>query len=242
MECGVRALRIPSASLEAEMIKARTLLTTLCCLATATVFAFAQQAPAPLNKWEAEIKKFEEADRQQAPVPGAVVFVGSSSIRMWKELAADFPKTKVINRGFGGSQLPDSTHFADRIIIPYQPRMVVLYAGDNDLASGKTPQQVFESYKAFVGRAREKLPNVKIAYISIKPSLARLKLMEQMRATNDSIRGYVAAGKNLIFIDVFTPMLNQEGQPRPELFIKDGLHMNRDGYDIWRKVVAPYLQ
>ena len=228
-------------SVEAEMTRARTLLTALCCLAICAISAFSQQAPAPINKWEAEIKKFEEADRQQAPARGAVVFVGSSSIRMWKDLAKDFPSTKVINRGFGGSELPDSTYFADRIITPYQPRMVVLYAGDNDLAAGKTPQQVFESYQVFVSRVREKLPKVKIAYISIKPSLARLKLMEQMRATNALIRGYAAASKNLMFIDVFTPMLNQEGQPRPELFIKDGLHMNREGYDIWRKVVAPYL-
>jgi lysophospholipase L1-like esterase len=98
---------------------------------------------------------------------------------MWKDLAADFPETKIINRGFGGSQIEDSTYFADRIIVPYQPRMIVLYAGDNDLASGKTPQQVFEAYKAFVSHLRSKLPNAKIAYISIKPSLARLKLMDR---------------------------------------------------------------
>ena len=152
-----------------------------------------------------------------------------------------FP-TKVIKRGFGGSQLADSTYYADRIVIAYQPRMIALYAGDNDLAAGKTPQQVFEDYKAFVSRARTKLPDVKIAYISIKPSLARVKLMEQMRVANELIRGYADKGKNLVFIDVFTPMLNQAGQPRPALFIQDGLHMNREGYDIWRKVIAPYLR
>jgi len=222
------------------MIKRRTSLLSLCLAACAAV-AFSQQAPAPVNKWEAEIKKFEEADRQQAPPRGAVVFVGSSSIRMWKDVAEDFPETKVVNRGFGGSELSDSTYFADRIVLPYQPRMVVLYAGDNDLAAGKSPQQVFEAYKAFVSRVRAKLPDVKIAFISIKPSLARVKLMEQMRTANELIRGYAATGKNLVFIDVFTPMLNAEGQPRPELFIQDGLHMNRKGYDIWRSAVAPYL-
>jgi lysophospholipase L1-like esterase len=211
-------------------------------LAACAAVAFSQQAPAPANKWEAEIKKFEEADRLQAPPRGAVVFVGSSSVRMWKDVAADFPETKVINRGFGGSELSDSTYFADRIIAPYHPRMVVLYAGDNDLAAGKTPQQVFEAYKAFVSRVRAKLPDVKIAFISIKPSLARAKLMEQMRTANELIREYAAKGKNLVFIDVFTPMLNAEGQPRPELFIQDGLHMNRKGYDIWRGAVAPYLR
>jgi lysophospholipase L1-like esterase len=223
------------------MMKLRALLIGLCCLIICAAAVSAQQTPASPNRWEADIKKFEEADRQNPPAKSAVVFVGSSSIRMWKDLAEDFPDTKVINRGFGGSQLADSTYYADRIVIPYQPRMVVLYAGDNDLAAGKTPQQVFEDYKAFVSRVREKLPNAKIAFISIKPSLARVKLMEQMRATNELIRGYAAAGKNLVFIDVFPPMLNQAGQPRPELFIQDGLHMNREGYDIWRKVVAPYL-
>jgi lysophospholipase L1-like esterase len=223
------------------MMKLRALLIGFCCLIICAAAVSAQQTPASPNRWEADIKKFEEADRQNPPAKSAVVFVGSSSIRMWKDLAEDFPDTKVINRGFGGSQLADSTYYADRIVIPYQPRMVVLYAGDNDLAAGKTPQQVFEDYKAFVSRVREKLPNAKIAFISIKPSLARVKLMEQMRATNELIRGYAAAGKNLVFIDVFPPMLNQAGQPRPELFIQDGLHMNREGYDIWRKVVAPYL-
>ena len=223
-------------------VKMRVVLTSLWCLAVCAATAWAQQAPTSPNRWEPDIKKFEEADRQQPPAKGAVLFVGSSSIRMWKDLAADFPDTKVINRGFGGSQLADSTYYADRIVIPYQPRMIVLYAGDNDLAAGKTPQQVFEDYKAFVSRVRAKLPDAKIAYISIKPSLARVKLMEQMRATNELIRGYAAKGKNLVFIDVFTPMLNQAGQPRPELFIQDGLHMNREGYDIWRKVIAPYLR
>ena len=223
------------------MMKLRALLIRFCCLIIYAAAVSAQQTPASPNRWEADIKKFEEEDRQNRPAKSAVVFVGSSSIRMWKDLAEDFPDTKVINRGFGGSQLADSANYADRIVIPYQPRMVVLYAGDNDLAAGKTPQQVFEDYKAFVSRVREKLPNAKIAFISIKPSLARVKLMEQMRATNELIRGYAAAGKNLVFIDVFPPMLNQAGQPRPELFIQDGLHMNREGYDIWRKVVAPYL-
>jgi len=213
----------------------------LCYLAIFAVSAFSQQATAPANKWEPDIRKFEEADRQSAPPKGAVVFVGSSSIRRWTDLASDFPDTKVINRGFGGSELADSTYFADRIVIPYQPRMIVLYAGDNDLAAGKTPQQVFDNYKAFVSHVRGKLPNVKIAFISIKPSLARVKLMDQMRTANSLIREYSAKGKNLVFIDVFTPMLNAEGQPRPEIFIQDGLHTNREGYDIWRKVIAPYL-
>lgn len=218
----------------------RFLLTGL-CLVLAALTGLAQQASAPVNKWEPDIQKFEAADKQAPPAPGAVLFVGSSSIRMWKELAEDFPGVAVLNRGFGGSQLADSTYFADRIVIPYQPRMIVLYAGDNDLNAGKTPQQVFEDYQAFVSRVRAKLPRVKIAFIAIKPSLARLKLMGEIRTTNDLIRNYIAKDKQQVFVDVFTPMLNDAGQPRPELFIKDGLHMNREGYAIWRKVLAPAL-
>lgn len=223
------------------MSKRNTFSQVAFCLAFFTFVVWAQQT-APASKWEAEIRKFEDADRQAPPPKGAVLFIGSSSIRMWKDVATDFPDTKVINRGFGGSEIADSTAFVDRIVAPYQPRLVVLYAGDNDLNSGKTPQQVFAAYQAFVHRVRAKLPKVKIAFISIKPSLARLKLMEQMRATNDLIRGYATKQKNLVFIDVFTPMLNAEGQPRPELFIQDGLHMTREGYDIWRRVIAPYLR
>lgn len=200
------------------------------------------QTPASPARWENDIKAFEAADHEAPPPKGAVLFVGSSSIRMWKELAQDFPDTKVINRGFGGSQIADSTYFADRIVIPHQPRMVVLYTGDNDLAAGKSPQQVFDDYKSFVARVRDKLPKARIAFLSIKPSLARLKLMDQIRETNRLVREFAAAGKGLDYIDVFTPMLNAEGQPRPELFLKDGLHMNREGYAIWTKAAASFLK
>lgn len=197
---------------------------------------------APANQWEAEIRKFEEADRVQPPPRGAVLFVGSSSVRLWQTLAEDFPGVKVINRGFGGSQIDDSTLYADRIVVPYKPRMVVLYAGDNDLAAGKTPQQVFEDYKAFVARVRRDLPKTKIAFISIKPSPSRAALLPKMREANGLIKNYVSRDKGLAYIDVFTPMLDGDGSPRPELFGPDMLHMNREGYRLWKSVVAPYLR
>jgi lysophospholipase L1-like esterase len=193
------------------------------------------------NKWEPEIQQFEDSDKKVPPPRGAVLFVGSSSIRMWKSLAEDFPGIKVINRGFGGSEIADSTYYVDRIVTPYLPGMIVFYAGDNDLSNGKTPQQVLDNYKAFVSRVRIKLPTTEIAFISIKPSPARVSIIDQMRQANALIRTYSSHDKNLLFIDVFTPMLGKDGNPRPELFGPDKLHMNREGYDLWKSVVAPYF-
>src|SRR6266404_3403952 len=193
------------------------------------------------NKWEPEIQQFENSDKKDPPPRGAVLFVGSSSIRMWKSLTEDLPGIKVINRGFGGSQIADSTFYVDRIVTPYRPTMIVFYAGDNDLFDGKTPQQVLEDYKAFVSRVRIKLPSTKIAFISIKPSPARASIVDQMRQANTLIRNYSSNDKRLLFIDVFTPMLGTDGNPRPELFGLDKLHMNRQGYDLWKSVLAPYL-
>jgi len=193
------------------------------------------------NKWEPEIQQFENSDKKDPPPRGAVLFVGSSSIRMWKSLTEDLPGIKVINRGFGGSEIADSTFYVDRIVTPYRPRMIVFYAGDNDLFDGKTPQQVLDDYKAFISRVRLKLPSTKIAFISIKPSPARASIIDRMRQANDLIRTYSSHDKSLLFIDVFTPMLGKDGNPRPELFGVDKLHMNRQGYELWKTVLAPYL-
>ena len=218
-------------------------LTCLVMIFWAVAFtAIGQALQSPENKWETEIKRFEEADRQNPPPKGAVLFVGSSSIRLWQSLGKDFPGIKVINRGFGGSELADSTFYVDRIVIPYRPKMVVLYAGDNDLASGKTPQQVFEDYKAFVERVHQKLPATRIAFISIKPSPARASLLQSMKDANGMIKAYATHARKLIYIDVFTPMLGKDGSPRPELFGPDRLHMNSEGYRLWKTVVAPSIR
>lgn len=222
------------------MNKRRTWLVMIFC---AVAFAPIWQArQSSVNKWETEIKKFEESDRQNPPPKGAVVFIGSSSIRMWQSLGEDFPRIKVINRGFGGSEIADSTYHVDRIVIPHQPKIVVLYAGDNDLASGKTPSQVFEAYKAFVEHVHRKLPTTSIAFISIKPSPARASLLQSMKDANGLIKAYASHDKRLIYIDVFTPMLGKDGSPRPELFGPDKLHMNSEGYDLWKVVVAPHIR
>jgi lysophospholipase L1-like esterase len=203
-------------------------------------FLVAAQTAHDSSQFEPEIKAFEAADRTNPPPKGAVLFVGSSTIRFWKTLAQDFPELKVINRGFGGSHLSDSTFFADRVIIPYQPKTIVLYAGDNDLAAGKTPEQVFADYQAFIQKIRAKLPETRIVYLSIKPSPSRWHLKDQILATNRLISGL--KDERLLFIDTYSPMLNPDGQPRAELFQKDNLHMNAEGYKLWTSLIKPQLK
>lgn len=193
------------------------------------------------TQWNAAIAAFEAADRSTPPPAGAVLFIGSSSIRFWKTLAADFPAVRTINRGFGGSEIADSTFFADRIVAPYHPRAIVMYAGDNDIAAGNRPQQVRDDFAAFVRKARAVDPGVPIAFIAIKPSIARQALLPQIRAANDLVRAYAATQKQVAYLDVFTPMLGQDGQPQAKWFIQDGLHMNRDGYALWTSIVQPWV-
>jgi len=219
----------------------KRILTCLALLLSIAVALGQSQTSSGPEMWEPAIKKFEEADRQHPPEKGGVLFVGSSSIRIWESLAEDFPGVKVLNRGFGGSEIADSTYYAGRIIVPYRPRMIVFYAGDNDLAKGKSPDRVSDDFKEFVGRVRKDLPAVKIAFISIKPSPARWSLVKQMQSANEKIRTYIESQKGLVYIDVFAPML-RDGEVRKELFGQDGLHMNGAGYKLWTSIVRPYLK
>ncbi len=191
--------------------------------------------------WRADIDRLTADDSAHPPPRDAVLFVGSSSIRMWTTLAADFPGVPTINRGFGGSAIADSTYYANRIVTPYHPRVIVMYAGDNDIAEGCTPAQVVAAFKAFVTRVRHALPDVAIAYISIKPSLARRAKWPQMHAANEGIARWVAGQKRLAFVDVASKMLGANGKPRPSLFREDGLHMSPAGYAIWTEALKPVL-
>ncbi len=210
-------------------------------LALASV-AISQETPKlpEADRWETAIKAFEVQDQQSPPASEANVFVGSSSIRMWK-LDASFPKHACVNRGFGGSQLGDSVKYAERIVIAYKPRVVVVYAGDNDLNAGKTAEAVFANYRAFRDKVHTAMPETKIVFVAIKPSPSRWKLREKALDANRLIRDEIAKGKNQIFIDVWMPMLGDDGMPRAELFLKDQLHMNDAGYAIWTKLVEPHL-
>lgn len=200
-------------------------------------------APDPRRyaQWEPEIKAFEAVDRVRRPPTNAVLFIGSSSIRMWKTLADDMKGLPVFNRGFGGSQMSDLVYFADRIVVPYQPREVVVYEGDNDLAGGKTPEQVRDDFAEFIKKVHAALPRTRITFLSIKPSLARWPLVDKMTMANTLIAQLATGDERLEFIDVFTPLLGNDGKPRREYYLPDMLHLNRLGYQIWAAVIRTRL-
>ncbi|VWX56512.1 Lysophospholipase L1 [Burkholderiales bacterium 8X] len=193
-------------------------------------------------RWKNDLAAFANADKQQLPKDGGVLFVGSSTIRMWNSMADDFRDLPVvINRGFGGSTMNDCNLFAKDLVVRYKPRQVLVYAGDNDLAEGRTPMQVLESFAHFASTVRGELPDVRISYISVKPSPSREKLLPQIRATNDMIAAYVRRLPNSEYIDIFTPMIDADGRPRAELFRTDQLHLNAQGYALWKNVIASRL-
>lgn len=192
------------------------------------------------TQWQEAIDQFQTADREHPSETGGVVFVGSSSIRMW-DLKKSFPDENYVNRGFGGSEIADSTYYFDELIGKHQPRLVVFYAGDNDVAAGHSGQQVHEDFRAFVDKLEAELPNAQLVYIAIKPSLARWQLADTMRAANAKIAADCAADDALTFVDVWPVMLGSDGKPRPDIFREDGLHMNDTGYESWTKLLRPLL-
>lgn len=198
--------------------------------------------PVSSPDWIQDMARFAAEDAANPPPAGSVVFTGSSSVRMWETLAADFPGVPVLNRGFGGSQVRDSVHYADQVAVRYRPRQVVIYAGDNDVNAGRTPDQILRDVQAFVSRLRQDLPDVRIGYLAIKPSPSRTEQLGRQQDANRLVREWAATQRGIDFIDVATPMLGADGQPRAELFLADMLHLNADGYALWRGIVAPYLQ
>jgi lysophospholipase L1-like esterase len=210
------------------------------------IVAHSAVSPSPAvaapSRWEPELAKFDAQDRAAPPRLGGVLFVGSSSIRLWATLERDFPGVPVLNRGFGGSEIADAVQLANRIVVPYKPRVIVFYAGDNDLAAEKTPARVLSDFQSFVAIVRRQLPGTLVVFISVKPSIARWNIVDKIRETNQLIRAYARTDDKLIYVDVFSPMLDAAGKPRRELFLEDGLHMTPAGYAIWRDVVAPMIR
>lgn len=190
-----------------------------------------------------EIQAFKQQDSAKFPPKNAILFVGSSSFNFWKDMAGYFPNHTLINRGFGGSSLPDVIRYANDIIYPYQLKQVVIYCGENDLAmdNNATPQIVLDRVKTLVGMIRGKFKNIPIAFVSIKPSPSRAHLMPKMVEANNLVKAYLEKLPKAVYIDVYSKMLQPDGKPRTDIFVNDNLHMNAKGYAIWKQAIEPVL-
>jgi lysophospholipase L1-like esterase len=182
------------------------------------------------TKWEPEIAAFERSDRTTPPPQNALLFIGSSTIRLWTSLQQDFPEQCVINRGFGGSEIADSTHFAERVIFPYHPRMIFLRAGGNDIHAGTSPEQVFSDFKEFVAKIHATLPQTDVVFISLCPSVARWEQAEKEKKLNTMVEEHARNMSRVKYIETYSMSLGPDGKPRPELFREDKLHFNAEGY------------
>lgn len=195
-----------------------------------------------LQKFEKEITLFEQTDKTNPPPKGSIVFTGSSSIRLWSGLNEYFPGKVILNRGFGGSQTDEVVYYADRIISPYKPKQVVIYTGDNDIAAGKSPEKVLADFKTLFNKIRQAAPKATVTFISIKPSPSRKQHLPNINRANALVKDFLAQEKRTSYVDIYQPMLQANGKPKPELFRADSLHMTKAGYDIWARVVKPYLK
>lgn len=209
--------------------------------AVVLIAACAAGAGAQADRWAKEMAAFARQDEAAPAAPGGIVFVGSSSIRLW-DLEASFPGLPVLNRGFGGSEISDSVAHVDRLVLRHRPRTVVFYAGDNDIAAGKTPEAVAADFRTFAGKVFETLPRTRIAFIAVKPSLQRWALIGRVREANALIRAFCETDERLAFVDVDGPMLGWDERPRQELFVQDGLHLSAEGYALWTVLVRPLLK
>lgn len=198
-------------------------------------------AKAPPGFWEKSFRLWEGQDKKHPPARGGVVFVGSSSIRLWPT-AASFPSLAALNRGLGGAQIDDVVQFTERLVLAYEPKVVVFYAGENDIGAGAAPDRVLADYRTFVGLVQARLPETRIVFISIKPSVALRALWHRAQEANRLVAIYSATDQHLRYIDVSTAMLSPAGKPRPELFVDDGLHMNAAGYRLWTRIVTPVIE
>jgi lysophospholipase L1-like esterase len=200
------------------------------------------QAPAAnQDKWEKTIATFEAEDTKSPPPKDAVLFVGSSSIRLW-DLKKSFPELATINRGFGGSQMSDAVKYVQRIITPYKPRLIVLYEGDNDLAAKKTPGDVAADFDRLVKLVRADLPATPLIVIGCKPSPKRWALIEQQRELNRLLADRCQKDGRATLLDIEKPMLGDDGQPQAGLFREDMLHLNDKGYALWSSLLVPLVK
>jgi len=203
-----------------------------------SITAFAQEYQ---KIWQTEIDAFDKLNGTN-PLQNGILFTGSSSIRMWKNPAMDFNNPKILNRGFGGSQIIDLIENFDQVILKYHPQKIVIYSGDNDIQEGKTAEIVFGDFCVLYGMIKAKLPNAQVYYIAIKPSLNRWNKVIEMQKANTMIHEYLNTKSNDAFVDIFSPMIDITGKPSEKWFLEDGLHMTNEGYQLWTKILAPFIK
>jgi len=203
-----------------------------------SITAFAQEYQ---KIWQTEIDAFDKLNGTN-PLQNGILFTGSSSIRMWKNPAMDFNNPKILNRGFGGSQIIDLIENFDQVILKYHPQKIVIYSGDNDIQEGKTAEIVFGDFCVLYGMIKAKLPNAQVYYIAIKPSLNRWNKVIEMQKANTMIHEYLNTKSNAAFVDIFSPMIDITGKPSEKWFLEDGLHMTDEGYLLWTKILAPFIK
>lgn len=206
------------------------------------LFGFMLQAQAqdPL-RFQEEVDQIGEKYAETPLEEDLILFTGSSSIKMWKDISDYYPEYHILNTGFGGSQTSDLLHYVDELILNYQPKKVFIYEGDNDISAGKPSEEIMEDTHELVERIKSKLPETQIFLISAKPSIARWHLKEQYLDLNNNFEQYSQSQDNVEYVDVWTTMLDEEGNPKSEIFLEDDLHMNQAGYDLWDKVISKYM-
>jgi lysophospholipase L1-like esterase len=187
--------------------------------------------------YEEEVSAIEQRLQKHPPPAGSVVFYGSSSMRMWDSLEADFADAGALNLAFGGSTMEACAWFFERLVVPCQPRSIICYAGDNDLGDGKKPEDVLASFRELLSKVDVYLPAIPFTILAIKPSPARLHLADRIIATNEAFRREILGRPNGYFIDIYPAMLGNYGQPDKNLFLEDGLHVSPNGYLVWKKLL-----
>ncbi len=211
------------------------------CSCLLSFLLFAQTTTPPFQQ---EINAFKKKDSLQMPAKHAILFVGSSSFTKWTDVQSYFPAYPIINRGFGGSALPDVIRYANEIIFPYDPKQIIIYCGENDVAASDTitAQTVLQRFQQLFFLIRSRMPKVPVAFISLKPSPSRWKFQPVVVEANRLIKQFLSKQSKATYVNVYDAMLTADGLPKQELFLGDNLHMNEKGYAIWQKILLPVLK
>lgn len=218
----------------------RALVALCCCAVAATAAGQTPSSPAA-ERFEKQVLAYEAADRATPPPAGAILLAGDSQFFRWKTLTEDLPGYTIVNRGIDSFQTSDLLHYADRLVIPYRPRLIVLHVGGNDVNNGKSGDRILDDFKAFVAKVRAALPGVPIAFSGITPGPGRWDQADRRKAANAAIAAYIATQPGLHFIDLWDAMLTADGMPREDLWVEDRIHPNQAGYRIRVEIMRPLL-